>query len=127
MFITYVDCVLDKLELSGIGCFIGKQCLNSFMYADDLILLSFSVADLQKLVNLCYVLFSKLDLPINVAKYHCMRIGLRVKAECTNITVNEHPLNWVSKTKILGVAIMSDNHFRCDWHDSRSNFYKASN
>jgi len=127
LFAAYVDCVLDNLELSEIGYFIGKQCLNSFMYADDLILLSFSVSDLQKLVNLCHILFTKLDLPTKVAKSHCMGIGPRFRAECSSITVNGQTLNWVNKTKILGITIVSDNHFKCDWHDSRSNFYKASN
>jgi retron-type reverse transcriptase len=34
----YVNVILEKLEKSGIGCFIGHRCCNSYMYADDLIL-----------------------------------------------------------------------------------------
>ena len=68
LFAAYVDCVLIKLQSSGIGCFIGRHCLNSFMYADDLILLTFSVSDLQKLINICTEIFCELDLPINVCQ-----------------------------------------------------------
>jgi len=38
LFPCYADCVLDKLQSSKFGCFIGKQCCKSLMYADDLIL-----------------------------------------------------------------------------------------
>ena len=27
----------------------------------------------------------------------------------------------------MSVTILSDNHFTCDYHEARSNFYKASN
>jgi len=47
LFSIYVDSVLKYLENSKLGCFVNYQCYNSFMYADDLILLSTSVTDLQ--------------------------------------------------------------------------------
>ena len=127
LFNAYVDCVLDKLQESSLGCFIGKECLNSFMYADDLILLSISVYDLQRLINLCSDTFTELDLHINIMKSHTMRIGPRFKAPCANIIVNNQPLPWVTKIKFLGITIISNNLFTCDWHESRSNFYRASN
>ena len=47
------------------------------MYAGDLILLSISVCDMQRLVNLCVSEFDKIGLKINVKKSACMRVGLR--------------------------------------------------
>ena len=64
LFSLYVDLVLTKLESSNSGCFLGYQCLNSFLYADDLILLSISVDHLQKLFNTCSDVLRELDLPI---------------------------------------------------------------
>ena len=49
LFAVYVDVVLKDLKKSGLGCFVGRQCFNSFLYADDLIIISISVTDLQKL------------------------------------------------------------------------------
>ena len=46
LFSLFVDIVLEKLEHAGIGCFIHSKCYNSFMYADDIILLSITVTDL---------------------------------------------------------------------------------
>jgi hypothetical protein len=60
LFAISVDAVLLKLEKSKLGCFINYDCYNSFMYADDLILLSVSLLHLQLLVNLCQLEFHKL-------------------------------------------------------------------
>ena len=107
LFACYVDVVLEKLESSGLGCFVDKQCLNSFMYADDLILLSISVMDMQKMVTLCSEAFAQLNLTINTDKSHCMRIGPTFKNACSNITINNQPLMWENKTKFLGITILS--------------------
>ena len=68
LFSAYVDIVLAELEKSSRGCFINKRCFNSFMYADDLILLSISVVDLQALLSLSVEIFGTLDLQINAKK-----------------------------------------------------------
>jgi len=65
LFSAYVDVVLSELGKSSLGCFINKRCFNSFMYADDLILLSISFADLQSLLSLSVEIFGTLDLQIN--------------------------------------------------------------
>jgi hypothetical protein len=127
LFACYVDCVLDKQESSNVGCFIGKHCFNSFMYADDLILLSISVTDLQKMINLCCEVFAQLNLTINAEKSHCLRIGPRFKMHCNNITVHNNCLSWEKKTKFLGITILSGSCFTCDWHDARSSFYRTTN
>ena len=91
-FSCYVNILLDKLEHSDLGGYVNKQCLNSFMFADDLILLSITVIDLQKLVNSCNDVAVDLDLTINTAKSHCMKIGSSVKSLCCNIVVNNQSL-----------------------------------
>ena len=78
-------------------------------------------------MNLCSEIFYELDLPINTLKSHCMRIGPRFRANCSNIMVNGEPLSWVKKTKFLGVTILSCSNFMCDWHEARSNYYKTTN
>ena len=127
LFTSYVNLLLEKLEKSGLGCFVAHECANSFMYADDLILLSLTVSDLQKLIDMCFEILSDLDLSINIEKSHCIRIGPRWKLPCSSVAVNAVLIKWVSKTKFLGITIVSDKTFRCDWHEARSNFYKASN
>jgi hypothetical protein len=127
LFNLYVDCILDQLQSSDLGCFLGKKCVNSFMYADDLVVLSISVTDMQNLVSLCQESFNKLDLPINTKKSHCLRIGPRFKSRCCDIYINDQPLSWVDETKFLGVTLRSKTTFQCDWHDARCAFYRSAN
>ena len=50
---VYVDELIESLEASGYGCHVGKEFYSCFMYADDLILLSASVCELQAMLNIC--------------------------------------------------------------------------
>jgi len=47
------------------------------LYADDILLLSPSVTGLQQLLHVCEHELDLLDMPINVAKSACLRIGPR--------------------------------------------------
>src|SRR3989442_7185890 len=94
LFSLYVDCVLDRLEASGLGCFINSRCYNSFMYADDLMILIASLSHLQSLLSLCATAFEDLGLSINLTKSHCMRIGPRFNAVCHPPSIEDIPLNW---------------------------------
>jgi hypothetical protein len=44
-----MDALLTDLEKSNLGCHLGKIYVGYIAYADDLILLSASVLDLQKI------------------------------------------------------------------------------
>jgi len=127
LFSAFVDNVLDILESSACGCFINKRCVNSFLYADDLILLSPSVYDLQALFSLSSEAFLDLGLEINPSKTCCLRVGGRHMIPCCNIVVNGSSLQWVKETRYLGVVIKSSKHFSCNWFDARCNYFKALN
>src|ERR1043165_9301772 len=101
--------------LTGLGCYINFECCNSFMFADDIILLLSSVIDLQNMLNLCSDVFKKLDLPINTKKSHCLHIGPRHKNECAPLDLNSCGINWADKTNFLGVTICRGKSFTCCW------------
>src|SRR6267154_969380 len=73
---AFVDVIglLRALEKSKYGCFIKGNCVNSFLYADDLLLLSISVSDLQLMIDKCIYVLNGLDLQLNSSKSFCMRI-----------------------------------------------------
>lgn len=127
LFTMFVDSVLDKLELTKYGCFINYTCYNSFMYADDLILISISITDLQRLFNCCSELFIELDLPINVSKCHCMRVGPRCNVQCKPLSIQNYSINWVDSIKYLGVTICKAKFFKCLWNECRGKFYTSVN
>ena len=97
------------------------------MYADDLILISISVTDLQQLLNMCADIFKSLDLPINASKSHCIRIGPRHKSPCKPLMLNDTIVSWVDKIKYLGIFICNHSNFKCDWREAKSKFYVTSN
>ena len=54
LFSVYVDDLSKHLHDARSGCFIGHQCINHVMYADDICLLAPSALGLQKLLEMCY-------------------------------------------------------------------------
>ena len=93
------------------------------MYADDIILLSISVTDLQLMFNLCSEVFTDLDLPINVSKCHCICIGPRCNTMCSTLNIQGAAVHWAESTKYLGITICQAKSFKCLWDESKSKFY----
>ncbi len=127
LFTLFVDIVLLELEKSGLGCFVNFTCYNSFMYADDLILLSNSVSDLQSMLNLCNGVFKMLDLPINETKCHCMRIGPRCNVQCASLRLNNVVLEWVDKINYLGITVSKNKYLDFCWKEAKRHFYICIN
>ena len=107
LFALFVDKVLSKLELSGLGCYSLHKCYNSFMYmyANDLINISSTVTDLQLLFTLCSEILTTLDLPININKCFCLRIGPRCNVECRSLKIQGIDVKWVKCFRYIGVTI----------------------
>ena len=72
LFSRYIGKLLGAVSSSGIGCFIGTQCVNILAYADDLVLLAPSLHALQLLLSILHVQSFAIDLTCNVAKTVCM-------------------------------------------------------
>ena len=68
--------------------------MSIFMYADDLVLLSASVAQLQTMITICADELQSLDMTINVNKSCCIRFGKRNKFVCTKLKMNNHDIEW---------------------------------
>lgn len=127
LFTLYVDILLEKLEQSGLGCYIGMNCYNSFMYADDIILLSISVTDLQLMFKLCVDIFNDLNLSINISKCNCLRIGPRCNMTCKVLTIHGNIVQWVEQITFLGMTICRAKAFKCNWDSVKAKFYRSSN
>ena len=97
LFSVYVDEIL--LELSNYGCRVKDMCYSSLMYADDLILLAPSVAELQYMVNICCDELNKLNLELNNNTSFCLRFGKRHRLPSVNINTVKGPISWVKETR----------------------------
>ena len=63
-----------KLQQSSLGCHIHFRCFKAFIYADDLLLLSLTVKDLQKMVDICESELDWLDMKISAKNSVFIRI-----------------------------------------------------
>ena len=74
-FAVYVNDLIISLSNSDHGCYFNNMFVGCVMYADDLLLLSASLCDLQLMINICCKELDKLDMKLNVKKSQLVRIG----------------------------------------------------
>jgi len=127
IFANYVDGMISAIQFKGLGCHIGLKCMGIFMYADDLILVSGSVSDLQYMIDSCIEELHNLDLLINAKKSSCLRIGKSYKSFCTPLTINGTAIPWTDQITYLGVTIDSSVKFSLNFKSNRSKFYRSFN
>jgi len=113
LFALYVDKMLVKLHKSGLGCHIKNFCFNSIMYANDVLLLAISVADLQEIINLCLSELSLCHLTVNPSKSTCMGLGSQHDIPECVIVISGHLHSWARELKFLGFVIAAGNSFKC--------------
>ena len=47
LFAVFIDSVVQRVQASGIGCYVKFICVSIILYADDILLLAPSVTALQ--------------------------------------------------------------------------------
>ena len=128
LFAVFVNDILLLLEKSGLGCVIDHYCLNSFMFADDLVLLTISISDLNDMIAICKVELDWLDMKINVTKSDCIRVGPRFKfIDSIIITIGNDTISWSHEIKYLGLYIVSGKHFSVNLHYCKMKFFRSLN
>jgi len=104
LFSIYVGNILNKL--SKYGCTINGISYGSIMYADDVILQSSSLNELQAMVNLCCKVVKLINLQFNVKKSTCIRVGRQCFKPCKAIMTSNGAISWVNEVNYLGVTIV---------------------
>ena len=111
-----------------IGCYLPSQNCHIIVYADDVLLISPSVCELQKALDKCEVELKWLDMQINAKKCCCLRIGPRCAARCADIlTSNGAVLPWVNELKYLGIFIVQSRKFKCSLEHAKKSCYRVIN
>ena len=84
----------------------AKSEIRQGKNADDILLVAPSVASLQQLLHLREQELARFDMPLNVKKSACMRVGSRFNAKCANIVTREgRELSWVNSIRYLGFIL----------------------
>jgi len=120
LFAVYVDDLAKSCD-----CTRGVYLL---LYADDILLLSPTVTELQNMLHNCELELVALDSVINVKKSCCMRIGQRSNVMCQRLrSLSGAFLPWLTEIKYLGVHIVEAKSFKISTDQSRRSFYRAAN
>ena len=127
LFAVYVDNIIQYIQKHCLGCHIGLRSMGVIMYADDLLLISGSVTDLQAMINICMTELNSLDLTVNTKKSVCIRIGKNCKASCSNVSIESIPIPWSNRLSYLGITIQSSFKFIVDLKECRAKFYRSFN
>ena len=80
------------------------------LYADDLCIVSLSSAGLQQLLSICDQYCAMHSITFNVKKIVCMffRCSMNKTCDITNVVLSGNIIDYVHKTKYLGVLLCSD-------------------
>ena len=108
----------------------GKLTSSSYvvLYADDILLISSSVCELQRTFDACERELIWLDMAINTKKSCCVRIGPRNDYVCANITTSQgYRLPWTNEIRYLGTYIVKSRQFRCSIDHAKKSFCRAAN
>ena len=126
-FNVYINCMLTSLRKLGNGCHVDGMFLGCIMYADDLLLISASVMELQSMLDSCSTLGLELGINFNGNKSKCLCIGPNKGRNPEPMLINNSPITWCDKIKYLGVTIISCKRFMIDFADTRRKFFASIN
>jgi len=97
------------------------------MYANDLLLVSITLQDLHKMLDIVCAELSWLDMVLNVKKSGLMRIGQRFNVDFSPVLVCGVMLPVVEKISYLGVDVSSGRSLGLCMHSRRMKFFRAFN
>jgi len=97
-------CSLMNLRASGLGCYIFDMFVGCIMYADDIILLSGSLNDLQSMLNVCDNVSSQRLLKFNTNKCKCIAFGKMTKSATSGdgLQLDKGVVMWFDTIEYLG-------------------------
>ena len=101
--------------------------LGCLFYADDILLISSSVIELQKMLDICGDVGRDLGLKFNAKKSMYIIIGPNKMLTPTLILIKGAIMTWVDRVKYFGVVIVHAKNFTVDLSDMRRKFFVSVN
>ena len=126
LFNVYVGDMIADLKDSGYGYYIGKTFFGCIMYADDLLLLSPSIAGLQSMLDICSQYGTMHDITFNASKTAILSVGQKLSQKPL-LFIASQPITWVDRCKYLGVTFIARSSLVVDVLPVQRKFYAAVN
>ena len=95
------------------------------MYADDLILISASIIDLQSMLQICNETAKDLGINFNPTKSVGFQIGPNVILQPSPLVISNLNLPWIDKVDYLGITLSKAKYFLVDLSKIRAKFYST--
>lgn len=127
LFNMYVDAIITNLKYKRFGCHIRNLYLGCIMYADDIILISSSVIELQLMLDLTSEVGNDIGINFNSAKSMCIVIGPGKLQLPAPMHIRGSQMKWAESIKYLGLTILADKYFAIDFSNARRKFFIAVN
>ena len=113
--------------MRDLGCHMYNMFVGALMYADDLILISASLYDLQTMLDVCNSVGCDLDINFNPSKSHCIAIGPNYNIPLASLSIGKFKLSWVNRIDYLGITLVSAKSFQIDLSNIRRKFFISTN
>lgn len=86
LFTVYIDELLTRLSQCGDGCYVGRRFHGAFGYADDVCLLSPSLAGLTRMLSVCDDFALEYKVKFNASKSKLIAYGDSATAAPANVS-----------------------------------------
>jgi len=129
LFSIYMDVLINRLRLAGLGCKMFQRFVGCLLYADDIILLSHSLNVMRSMLKICEQFALHFDVKFNAMKSVVMHIGERFDVYCVSLIlcVCGGKLQFVECFKYLGIHIVPTKRFGCSVKNVCMKFYRTFN
>jgi len=126
-FNVFINVLIVALKLNDFDCHANKCFVGCLLYADDIILVSASIAGLQNMLKICDSTISTLQLKFNCSKCFCVCFGLRFNSTVSPMKLGGADILWVDTIKYLGVTVHAGTKMIVDLDNVKRKFYAGCN
>lgn len=105
LFCVYMDCLLNRLQKSGVGCHLGHKFVGALAYADDVTLCAPSRYAAQKLVDICQSFADEYKVKFNSSKTRVLLFNAPRDAQLAKIQLNGDFIDFSDRADHLGHII----------------------
>ena len=129
LFTLYIDVLLERLEESGIGCYVGHEYMGSLCSADDLSLPAPTLVALQRMIEICESYGTEYDISFNEVKTVGVLFGCRrmQRDNMPQVVMNGEYIKWSDTAKHLGNIVSADQSDYAEIHAKKCDFIGRTN
>ena len=122
----YVDDLIQKILLLGIGCYYISVFAAALFYADDMAILAPSMKGLKRILTTCNEYCVEWDVCLNAKKSKIVPFGKKLDT-VRDVILDGNKIEIVKEWVYLGITLRSDTIFNCSVSDRVKKFYRCAN